>query len=613
MPKPIRRSDRENRDFLRRFFASKKKRREIQDQQTDIPVGGINLLPEAEIVGERTQYKEADLAKAGLLALREGVGMVPIVGEALDVAEFNKIRKTGKDFYEDEADPTAYAAITAGGLLLPNIIEKPAKGAFKIIKKGLQKLRGSGSKALKKTGVKSYSSKPLPKYEPSDKVTQGLPTIKDQSGTQFVRDWYTRPEVRQHFRDVSGAKPPVGSGSSKALSEAAYGDFVQASNRQLDFVEIGDTGNYKVVSNDPVISDLADKLNNIKPGDPSRASKVAAINKQIDSRRAELNETLIKDLEGKYGKEVIDPMRRGGGHLLPTPEDPLEALEDVFYRGRTAPDMLADYMTNPRVVPENAGGVMIPGQGLHKGLSALKILGEEGEELLGSQARREWVKSASAHESNHFANHAFITSGSPLAQQLREGMASAVKPGLRGHVKSGAHGATTGLETGNYGLEYYGSAEELTARATEMRRNVFNGTKNIASKPNSSLSPDEKKVLEAFNGKPPTEQQALDFALGKQRDLTPAQEEALANMAIKREALPKGGLLHVYNNVLDGGTGTKKKRDALKNLMKFSLATGVAATAYGSMEGESQPSNSMSQGGMITMKKRPTGMSTIRK
>ena len=192
-------------------------------------------------------------------------------------------------------------------------------------------------------------------------------------------------------------------------------------------------------------------------------------------------------------------------------------------------------------------------------------------------------------------------------------MASAVKPGLRGHVKSGAHGATTGLETGNYGLEYYGSAEELTARATEMRRNVFNGTKNIASKPNSSLSPDEKKVLEAFNGKPPTEQQALDFALGKQRDLTPAQEEALANMAIKREALPKGGLLHVYNNVLDGGTGTKKKRDALKNLMKFSLATGVAATAYGSMEGESQPSNSMSQGGMITMKKRPTGMSTIRK
>ena len=84
-------------------------------------------------------------------------------------------------------------------------------------------------------------------------------------------------------------------------------------------------------------------------------------------------------------------------------------------------------------------------------------------------------------------------------------------------------------------------------------------------------------------------------------------------MAIKREALPKGGLLHVYNNVLDGGTGTKKKRDALKNLMKFSLATGVAATAYGSMEGESQPSNSMSQGGMITMKKRPTGMSTIRK
>lgn len=614
MPKPIRRSDRQNRDFLKRFFASKRGQDILREE--DQPVGGINLLPEAEVYGAPTNYQEADLAKAGLLALREGAGMVPLVGEALDVAEFNKIRQTGKDFYGDEANPTVYAGMTAAGMLLPNIIERPARAVGRAAKKFFR----FGREAAEATPVRSASAltdtdtTPLPIYEPSDQVTQGLPTLKDQSGTQFVRDWYTRPEVRQHFRDVSGARTPVGPASLKVLSEAAYGDFVNASNRQLDFVEIGDTGNYKVVSNDPVISDLADKLNNIKPGDPSRASKVAAINKQIDSRRAELNETLIKELEGKYGKEVIDPMRREGGNLLPLPEDPSKALEDVFYRGRTAPDVLADYMTNPRVVPENAGGVMVPGTGMHKGVSALKVLGEEGEERLGGQLRKEWLKSASAHESNHFANYGFITSDTPLAQELRDGMASAVKPELRDHVRSGAYGATEGLETGVYGLEYYGSAEELTARAMEMRRNVFNGTNNIASNPISSLSPDEKKVLEAFNGKPPTEQQALDFALGKQGGLTPAQEEALTNMAIKRETLPKGSLLHVYNNVLDGGAaGTKKKRDAFKNLMKFSLATGVAATTYGSMEGESQPSNSMAQGGMITMKKKRGGMSAIRK
>ena len=614
MPKPIRRSDRQNRDYLRRFFASRRGQDILREE--DVPVGDINLLPEAPVYGTPTQYQEADLAKAGLLALREGAGMAPIVGEALDVAEFNKIRKTGKDFYEDESDPTVYAGVTAGGLLLPNFIERPARAVGRAAKRFFK----FGKKAAEATPTKTASvitdtdTSPLPIYKPSDRVTQGLPTLKDQSGTQFVRDWYTRPEVRQHFRDVSGSKPPVaGYGSSKALSEAAYGDFVEASNRQLDFVEIGDTGNYKVVSNDPVISDLADKLNNIKPGDPSRASKVAEINKQIDSRRAELNESLIKDLEEKYGKEIIDPMRMEGGNLLPLREDPSKALEDVFYRGRTAPDMLADYMTNPRVVPENAGGVMIPGDGFHKGLSALKVLDEEGQEVLAHQARIEWLKSASAHESNHFANYSFISSSNPLAEEIREGMASAVKPELRNHVRSGDYGAAEGLETGVYGLQYYGSASELTARAMEMRRNVFNGTKNIASNPPSSLSPDEKKVLEAFNGKPPTEQQALDFALGKQGGLTSAQEEALTDMAIKRGALPKGSLLHVYNNVLDGGAGTKEKRDAVKNLMKFSLATGVAATAYGSMEGESQPSSGMAQGGMISMKKKPTGMSAIRK
>jgi len=133
MPKPIRRSDRQNRDFLKRFFASRRGQDILREE--DQPVGGINLLPEAEVYGTPTNYQEADLAKAGLLSLREGAGMVPLVGEALDVAEFNKIRQTGKDFYGDEADPTVYAGITAGGLLLPNIIERPAKALGRAAKK----------------------------------------------------------------------------------------------------------------------------------------------------------------------------------------------------------------------------------------------------------------------------------------------------------------------------------------------------------------------------------------------------------------------------------------------------------------------------------------------
>ena len=111
---------------------------EIVQAQGPYPIGA------AEVVGTPTQYEEADLSKAALLALREGAGMVPIVGEALDVAEFEKIRRTGKDFYEDEADPTMYAGLTAAGMLLPNIIERPARaigrGAKKLFKFGGDKL-----------------------------------------------------------------------------------------------------------------------------------------------------------------------------------------------------------------------------------------------------------------------------------------------------------------------------------------------------------------------------------------------------------------------------------------------------------------------------------------
>jgi len=138
MPKPIKRSDRQNRDFLKRFFASRRGQDILREE--DKPVGVINLLPEAEVYGTPTQYQEADLAKAGLLALREGAGMVPLVGEALDVAEFNKIRQTGRDFYGDEATPTVYAAITAGGLLLPNILERPLKAGWRALKKPVNAL-----------------------------------------------------------------------------------------------------------------------------------------------------------------------------------------------------------------------------------------------------------------------------------------------------------------------------------------------------------------------------------------------------------------------------------------------------------------------------------------
>ncbi len=106
---------------------------EIVQAQGPYPIGA------AEVVGTPTQYEEADLAgsvlRGGALATREALGLVPVVGEALDLAELNQIVRTGKDFYEDEADPKMYAGMTAAGMLLPNIIERPAKAIGRGVKK----------------------------------------------------------------------------------------------------------------------------------------------------------------------------------------------------------------------------------------------------------------------------------------------------------------------------------------------------------------------------------------------------------------------------------------------------------------------------------------------
>lgn len=95
----------------------------------------LNLLPESEVVGTPTQYEEADLAKAGLLALREAGGMVPGIDYALDAAELDYIRRTGKDFYDDEITPESYATMVGAGMLLPGVLKRAGRGAGKVAKR----------------------------------------------------------------------------------------------------------------------------------------------------------------------------------------------------------------------------------------------------------------------------------------------------------------------------------------------------------------------------------------------------------------------------------------------------------------------------------------------
>lgn len=755
MPKPIRRSDRQNRDFLRRFFASKRGQEVLRGPQVeaDTPFPGVQLLPEAEVYGAPTQYEEADLAgsvlRGGALATREALGLVPIAGEALDVAEFDKIRRTGKDFYGEDADPTTYAGLTAAGMLLPNIIERPARalarGAKKFFKFGKkvpegfqsrlnrldgreystfkniyksdfidqakidmdlhdqamsnpnwtdsqkqflmddkklkqrfidiieagggersdiqrvidglkddQKIhrdymsrivlgepgekraieRNAGSWAWHDNWVNVYDgwidelqrmknaaplkdsdTSILPIRKPDSKDTKGLSAYSDQTGVQFVRDWYRNPRVREHFREVAGSGF---TGRNRELFNQAFDEYNKAVGSQVQ--ELVVDGKVKYRSSDPVIDKIFDQINSIEkkilpsknPDRPEdftlgytqeQSDQLLDLWNQVAERRWEVGAGVVKDLEKKYGKEVVDQLESAARPLnaefdvYPTfgskpAVDYERQLEDVFERGRTTPDILADFVDDDlkRVVPKDAGGVS------NAKVTAVSVLDKEGKEL-SSESLKRYARLTGAHEANHDATVAFLRSASPQAKKIRFGLAASVKPEFKELVEKGTH---RGLDDGD---EYYASVAELTARAAEMRFNLI----EAVTSPNQSQ---EQMLRAAFNGRLPDEDEVLDFLIGNHDKYNAYQTNLLTSLAVGDS---KSSLKKVYDDILGGKGYGKEKKEAFRNFMKYSLMGGVAAGAYGSMDDQGQAPTGMSQGGMITMKKKRGGMSVIRK
>jgi len=140
MPKPIKRNDRQNRDFLRRFFASKKGQEVLRGQQveSDTPFPVVQLLPEAEV--STLGNAPRDLSKDFLEMLRYGAGMTPILGETLDYAESAYANKYGTDFFGRPMHGLLNAGLTTAGIVLPNVIEKPVKAGVNLVKKAIPKM-----------------------------------------------------------------------------------------------------------------------------------------------------------------------------------------------------------------------------------------------------------------------------------------------------------------------------------------------------------------------------------------------------------------------------------------------------------------------------------------
>jgi len=603
MPKPIRRSDRQNRDFLRRFFASKRGQEVLRGQQVeaDTPFPGVQLLPEAEVYGEPTQYEEADLGKAALLALREGAGMVPIVGEALDVAEFEKIRRTGKDFYEDESDPTMYAGLTAAGMLLPNIIERPARalargakkffkfgkkseGEFDAFTEGLTWNRRTPQEPVI-TKKPDITKKPEDLFEPSpsEPYTQRPDILKKaeeaSAGSDFVRRFFADPEVQDHYRNVLGLPKPNQSQMDDAL-QLMYDDAAKIKSRQS---LLGSAERNRI--EDIVAKDF--------DGDYARAFKespeVSDLQKQFLQK---LNQVGNKALDKVYRAALHPSFDAERFDKILSDSDDVVALEALFLRGQRSPD--ASFTYDNKYV-SNAGEY------------------DPATETVLLDSRIQDNKSVAAHETQHFADANFLRAiydeSNPNysnAKKILKGLSESVSPKFRDQVIKNNSAPNS---------PYLSRPAEITARTRETQRYIANVLLN---------NPTKNPEIAALSQK-----ERVAFLLGDFSVLNESSTEDVFNSAFANIARDKrGGVLQMFNEVIDGGhigwakdltapgakvNLSKKKKESISNLFKFSLATMGAAGAYGAMDNQDKAPTGMAQGGVIYMKKKPTGMSVIRK
>jgi len=90
----------------------------------------------------RTVREEKDRMTAETVddSMFEVARFVPGIDVLIDSAELAKVAATGEDFYGEERDPAMFAGMTAAGYLIPNILEKPLKSAWRAVKKFPAKL-----------------------------------------------------------------------------------------------------------------------------------------------------------------------------------------------------------------------------------------------------------------------------------------------------------------------------------------------------------------------------------------------------------------------------------------------------------------------------------------
>lgn len=592
---------------------------EIVQAQGPYPIGA------AEVVGTPTQYEEADLAKAGLLALRETGGMVPGLDYALDAAELENIRRTGKDFYGDETTPESYATMLGAGMLLPGVLRRAGRGIGKAAKKFFK----FGKKADSKYGPGGFAEglddlefnrtlDELPKknkasgenvppikrdldprnvFESNEGVSQ-YPTYqlgnypsatpagqKTQEGVDYARRFYADPDVqdmlRKQYQDMGVEIHPEAKVVAQQLAEIdkiKSGVNARIDTRELDSLREG------IAKSQNKAYDKGLTIDQWRQSDEG-SQILDEFTAATSEHKAKFEELYLKELEA----DGISPSfaEAISGHSWSSPHSyefenlpPGTDLEFTFLRGSQSPEIMSSRSAQ---IDMQLGPVKAKSAGVYRG---------DIDRTFINPTVPTGKKSIALHETEHFASAIMNNLNSETSKALQKEMGTLVKPeysdyasGVKAYWKEGS-----GLAGGK---NYLADPKEIMARAMQVRLGMSETLLN---------NPDLTKL------------QRKQILMGDFSSLDENQTKKLL-----AGSLWKGGVEPSFYSILNGKGVTKAtmdsdRVDALSKMLKISFVGAGAAGAYGAMDNQGgQPSNSMYAGGVITMRKKKKGMSTIRK
>lgn len=165
-----------------------------KDEQNIYNQLGVDGVMKSRAMRKAVRDSGQDFGRAAIEAAR----FTPVLGDAIDAAEVYNAYETGKDLQGEDANYKTLGGMAAAGLLLPNILEKPLKAGYRVLKKPVTEALEKGFRA-----VRGYGDDASKVVRQNKRWKTSPDSFKsDIDWASWNKDTPNHPELMQEYRDV---------------------------------------------------------------------------------------------------------------------------------------------------------------------------------------------------------------------------------------------------------------------------------------------------------------------------------------------------------------------------------------------------------------------------